>query len=81
MNLPLERKRRPGRPKITANALSRQPNETQKISDLGIRSCDGSDSDSSINDEAPPQKNPDMKQKSVADQWVPKKNLIKYFFN
>ncbi|RNA40395.1 hypothetical protein BpHYR1_024560 [Brachionus plicatilis] len=45
-----------------------QPNETQKISDLGIRSCEGSDSDLSRNDEAPPQKkNPNMKQISETD--------------
>lgn len=45
MNIPLERKRRPGRPKNTAKALVRQPNETQKVNDLGISSCDDSDTE------------------------------------
>ncbi|RNA00976.1 hypothetical protein BpHYR1_045099 [Brachionus plicatilis] len=38
MNIPLERKRRPGRPKATTNALIRQPNETQVINDIDISS-------------------------------------------
>ncbi|RNA30169.1 hypothetical protein BpHYR1_046592 [Brachionus plicatilis] len=45
MNIPLERKRRPGRPKATANALTRQPNETQNVNDLGISVYEESDSD------------------------------------
>ncbi|RMZ96845.1 hypothetical protein BpHYR1_033841, partial [Brachionus plicatilis] len=36
MNISLERKRRPGRPKATTNALTRQPNETHNVNDLGI---------------------------------------------
>ncbi|RNA28332.1 hypothetical protein BpHYR1_047648 [Brachionus plicatilis] len=33
MNIPLERKRRPGRPKATTNALTRQPNETKIVNE------------------------------------------------
>ncbi|RNA25935.1 hypothetical protein BpHYR1_037844 [Brachionus plicatilis] len=36
MNIPLERKCRPGRPKATTNAFTCQPNETQNVNDLGI---------------------------------------------
>jgi hypothetical protein len=43
MNAPLERKRRPGRPKTTKKALEKQPNETQNVNNLGICSCDESD--------------------------------------
>ncbi|RNA26635.1 hypothetical protein BpHYR1_009932 [Brachionus plicatilis] len=45
MNIPLERKRRPGRPKATTYALTRQPNETQNVNDLGISVYEESDSD------------------------------------
>ncbi|CAF0979480.1 unnamed protein product [Brachionus calyciflorus] len=55
MNIPLERKRRPGRPKATTSALIRQPNETQLIIDIDISSCDESDSES-ISNETPPEK-------------------------
>ncbi|RNA41873.1 hypothetical protein BpHYR1_020982 [Brachionus plicatilis] len=45
MKIPLERKRRPDRPKATTNALTRQPNETQNVNDLGISAYEESDSD------------------------------------
>ncbi|RNA21160.1 hypothetical protein BpHYR1_039674 [Brachionus plicatilis] len=45
MNIPLERKRRPGRPKATTNALTRQPNETQNVDDLCISVFEKSDPD------------------------------------
>ncbi|RNA07572.1 hypothetical protein BpHYR1_047351 [Brachionus plicatilis] len=45
MNIPLERKRRPGRLKATTNALTCQPNETQNVNDLGISVYEESDSD------------------------------------
>ncbi|RNA24848.1 hypothetical protein BpHYR1_043696 [Brachionus plicatilis] len=44
MNIPLERKRRPGRPKATTNALTRQPNETQNVNVLCISVSEKSDS-------------------------------------
>ncbi|RMZ95464.1 hypothetical protein BpHYR1_025513 [Brachionus plicatilis] len=45
MNIPLERKRRPGRPKATTNALTRQPNETQNVNVLCTSVSEQSDSD------------------------------------
>ena len=51
MNLPLERKRRPGRPKTTTKALTRQPNETQLVDDLGISSCEESEHEAGVIDE------------------------------
>ncbi|RNA24439.1 hypothetical protein BpHYR1_048253 [Brachionus plicatilis] len=44
MNIPLERKDRPGRPKATINALTRQPNETQNVNVLCISVSEESDS-------------------------------------
>ncbi|RMZ95670.1 hypothetical protein BpHYR1_006864 [Brachionus plicatilis] len=44
MNIPLERKRRPGRPKATTNALTRQSNETQNVNVLCISLYEESDS-------------------------------------
>ncbi|RNA08831.1 hypothetical protein BpHYR1_053915 [Brachionus plicatilis] len=40
MNIPPESKRRPGRPKATTNALTRQPNETQNANYLELDSDD-----------------------------------------
>lgn len=45
MNIPLERKRRAGRPKLTAKALTKQPNETQAINEIGISSCEDSETE------------------------------------
>ncbi|RNA17574.1 hypothetical protein BpHYR1_014401 [Brachionus plicatilis] len=45
MNIPLERKRRPGRPKARTNALILQPNEAQVVDDIG----EESDSESIVN--------------------------------
>ncbi|RNA04868.1 hypothetical protein BpHYR1_017325 [Brachionus plicatilis] len=45
MNIPLERKRRSGRPKVTTNALTGQPNETQNVNYLGISVYEELDSD------------------------------------
>ncbi|RNA00019.1 hypothetical protein BpHYR1_048480 [Brachionus plicatilis] len=45
MNIPLERKRRSGRPKASTNALTRQPNETQNVDYLGISVYEELDSD------------------------------------
>ncbi|RMZ99197.1 hypothetical protein BpHYR1_000806 [Brachionus plicatilis] len=45
MNIPLERKCLPDRPKATTNALTRQPNETQNVNDLGINVYEESDTD------------------------------------
>ncbi|RNA34963.1 hypothetical protein BpHYR1_031859 [Brachionus plicatilis] len=45
MYIPLERKRRPGRPKATTNALTLQPNETQNVNYLGISVYEELDSD------------------------------------
>ncbi|RNA35525.1 hypothetical protein BpHYR1_039995 [Brachionus plicatilis] len=44
MNIPLERKRRPGRPKASVNALTRQSNETQNVNVFCISVSEGSDS-------------------------------------
>ncbi|RNA39089.1 hypothetical protein BpHYR1_016861, partial [Brachionus plicatilis] len=43
MNIPLEKKRRPGCPKTTTNALTRQPNESHNVNDLGISVDEESD--------------------------------------
>ncbi|RMZ96456.1 hypothetical protein BpHYR1_041043 [Brachionus plicatilis] len=43
MNIPLERKRRSGRP--TTNALTRQPNKNQNVDYLGISVYEELDSD------------------------------------
>ncbi|RNA44312.1 hypothetical protein BpHYR1_026617 [Brachionus plicatilis] len=45
MNIPLERKCRPGRSKATTNALTRQPNETQNVDVLCTSVSEESDSD------------------------------------
>jgi hypothetical protein len=52
MNVPLERKRRPGRPKTTTKALTKQPNETQAINNLSISSCEESDTETQIEQSA-----------------------------
>ncbi|RNA11068.1 hypothetical protein BpHYR1_035553 [Brachionus plicatilis] len=44
MDIPLERKRRPGRPKASINALTRQSNETQNVNVLCISVSEESDS-------------------------------------
>ncbi|RNA16658.1 hypothetical protein BpHYR1_004917 [Brachionus plicatilis] len=45
MNIPLERKRCPGRPKSTTNALTGQPNKTQNVNYLDISVYEELDSD------------------------------------